>query len=144
MFQQAGFINMARSHSPSPERIPSRWDAGEGPRQPDAQASEHGWSLERVISASPSKVKQRAQTVCSKDNPVSVNISEVVNGKLTPATSEYLPHRDRSSGSQWPPPTARRIWRPTPIPDPHLRRNGKTWKWVGWNWSDTSKQFCPI
>ena len=48
VFQQAGRINMAQSHSPSPERTTSQRDAGESLRQPDAQASKKDRSLERI------------------------------------------------------------------------------------------------
>ncbi len=48
VFQQAGVINMARSHSPSPERILREGKPVRVHVKPDAQASEKDRSLERI------------------------------------------------------------------------------------------------
>ena len=48
VFQQAGVINMARSHSPSPKRILREGKPVRVLVKPDAQASEKDRSLERI------------------------------------------------------------------------------------------------
>jgi hypothetical protein len=143
VLQQAGRIDMAIQAL----AVPGANTVAKGCRRgsfvkPDAQASGTDKSLERISSASPTKVKQRAQTVCSKNNrfqltslksstesflqpPVSTSPSCLESPRL-PA----LPTLDRPGGQP--------LFR-----IPHFVFD-KVWKWIGWNWLEQSKQFCKI
>jgi hypothetical protein len=117
VFQQAGVINMARSHSPSPERILREGKPVRVHVKPDAQASEKDRSLERISLLRHLKLNASTNGAFCKITG-SVQHLQATNRKLAPTTSEYLPHCVRSPRDTSGLATYRPIWRPTPIPDP--------------------------
>jgi len=135
---------MAQSHSPSPERTTSQRDAGESLRQPDAQASEKDRSLERIRLLRQLKLNASTNGAFCK-----ITGSDLTSTK--PQTESLL----RPPVSTSPivfvvlethlvsPPIGQSGGQPL-FRIPHLRLDDKTWKRIGWNWSDSSKQFCKI
>ena len=117
VFQQAGRINMAQSHSPSPERILREGKPVRVLVKPDAQASEKDRSLERISLLRHLKLNASTNGAFCKITG-SVQHLQATNRKLAPTTSEYLPHCVRSPRDTSGLATYRPIWRPTPIPDP--------------------------
>ena len=111
--------------------------------KPDAQASGTDKSLERISSASPTKVKQRAQTVCSKNNRFqSTSLKSSTESLLRPPVCATSPIVSKFSGR--PRPTSEDMEAKPLFRIPHFVFIGRIWKRIGWNWSELSKQFCKI
>ncbi len=142
VFQQAGVINMARSHLPSPERILREGKPVRVLVKPDDQASKKDRSLERISLLPHLKLNASTNSAFCKITG-SVQHLQATNRNLAPTTSTSTIVFVVLETHLVSPPIGQSGGQPLFL-IPHLRLDDKTWQRIGWNWSDSSKQFCKI